>query len=353
VGIFGLLNISRALKSPGWRKEWHVGVRASKSQRLVAFISGFPVSLQVRSNTLKCAEVNFLCIHKKLRSKRLTPVLIQEITRRCYVNGIYQAIYTGGIVLPKPVSSCRYFHRSLDWFKLYEVGFSHLPAKTTKDRQVMKYKLPSSTTTKNLRPMQREDVDDVLSLLTRYLKRFDMAPNFDHEEVEHWLLHDEKNTAEQVIWCYVVENPDTHKITDFFSFYCLESSVINNTKHPIVRAAYLFYYASEKVFEDNEKVYKERLNGLMNDALILAKQVYTLSPFRLTSLIWPQFNFDVFNALTLLDNPLFLEQQKFGPGDGQLHYYLFNYRARPIAGGVDAKNNVDDKKRGGIGVVML
>lgn len=67
----------------------------------------------------------------------------------------------------------------------------------------------------------------------------------------------------------------------------------------------------------------------------------------------PQYHFDVFNALTLLDNPLFLEQQKFGPGDGQLHYYLFNYRARPIAGGVDAKNNVDDKQRGGVGVVML
>lgn len=66
-----------------------------------------------------------------------------------------------------------------------------------------------------------------------------------------------------------------------------------------------------------------------------------------------KFNFDVFNALTLLDNPLFLEQQKFGVGDGQLHYYLYNYRTAPIAGGVDAKNNVDASKRGGIGVVMV
>jgi glycylpeptide N-tetradecanoyltransferase len=61
----------------------------------------------------------------------------------------------------------------------------------------------------------------------------------------------------------------------------------------------------------------------------------------------------VFNALTLLDNPLFLEQQKFGEGDGQLHYYLFNYRTPPIAGGVDKNNKVDDNKRGGVGVVML
>lgn len=81
---------------------------------------------------------------------------------------------------------------------------------------------------------------------------------------------------------------------------------------------------------------KERLNALINDALILAKK----------------FKFDVFNALTLMDNSLFLEQQKFGAGDGQLHYYLFNYNANPIAGGVDAKNNISEEGSG-VGVVML
>ena len=66
-----------------------------------------------------------------------------------------------------------------------------------------------------------------------------------------------------------------------------------------------------------------------------------------------QLNFDVFNALSLLDNPLFLQQQKFGPGDGYLHYYLYNYRAVPMPGGLDKSNNADDTKRGGVGVVML
>ena len=325
-----------ALKSPGWRKEWHVGVRTSKSRKLVAFISGVPVDLRVRKNTLKSTEINFLCIHKKLRAKRLAPVLIGEITRRCYTEGIFQAIYTAGIVLPKPVSSCRYFHRSLDWLKLYEVGFSPLPANSTKPRQITKYHLPSQASTPGLRVMQQKDAPAVQALLERYLKRFDVAPIFDKEEIEHWLLHDD-NLAEQVIWTYVVEDPSSKKITDFFSFYCLESSVIGNRKHENVRAAYLFYYATETAFMPVEKGLKERLNALMSDALILAKKS----------------NFDVFNALTLLDNPLFLEQQRFGAGDGQLHYYLYNYRTSMIAGGVDAKNNVDASKRGGVGVVML
>ena len=35
-------------------------------------------------------EINFLCVHKSLRSKRLAPVLIKEITRRVNLKGIFQ-----------------------------------------------------------------------------------------------------------------------------------------------------------------------------------------------------------------------------------------------------------------------
>jgi len=82
---------------------------------------------------------------------------------------------------------------------------------------------------------------------------------------------------------------------------------------------------------------KKRLNALMGDALILAKR----------------YKLDVFNALSLMDNALFLEQQKFGPGDGQLHYYLFNYKAKPILGGVDARNQLDEEKLSGVGFVNI
>lgn len=52
-------------------------------------------------------EINFLCVHKKLRSKRVAPVLIREITRRVNLQGIFQAVYTAGVVLPKPIATCR------------------------------------------------------------------------------------------------------------------------------------------------------------------------------------------------------------------------------------------------------
>ena len=82
---------------------------------------------------------------------------------------------------------------------------------------------------------------------------------------------------------------------------------------------------------------KTRLDSLVNDALILAKKD----------------GFHVFNALTLLDNPLFLKDNKFEPGDGKLNFYLFNWRTPKLGGGVDENNQIDKTKMDGVGVVML
>lgn len=73
----------------------------------VGFISAVPAHVRVYDKPVRMSEVNFLCVHKKMRSKRVAPVLIREITRRCNIEGIFQAAYTAGVVLPKPVGVCR------------------------------------------------------------------------------------------------------------------------------------------------------------------------------------------------------------------------------------------------------
>jgi len=188
------------------------------------------------------------------------------------VEGVFQAVYTVGTLLPTPVSTCRYFHRALNWEKLHDVGFSPLPHGSTKARQIVRYKLPEVTSTPGLRKLEAKDVDTVVDLLRRYLERMDMAQVYSKTEFEHWMLPSEES-KEQVVWSYVVEDPDTKKITDFFSFYNLESTVIGHKKHDLIRAAYLFYYATETAFTGDESSLKTRLNLLMKDALILAKKV--------------------------------------------------------------------------------
>ncbi|KAK9462137.1 acyl-CoA N-acyltransferase [Lipomyces oligophaga] len=340
-----------AMRIPNYQPEWHVGVRVVATKKLVAYISGIPVNLRLRNNKIAGAEINFLCVHKKLRAKRLTPLMIKEVTRRINKSGIWQALYTAGVVLPKPVSTCRYYHRSLNWPKLHDIGFSPLPAGMTKAKMIARYKLPETTATLGLRLMQRDDIDQVYDLLSAYLAKFELAQEFEKGELLHWLMYtygldgklNQEMDPDRIVWAYVVEDSNG-LITDFMSFYRLQSTVISNDKHETLNAAYQFYYASSIALETQSRAdsvnivkLKARLMDLFNDALILAKRL----------------DFDVFNALTLLDNPLFLEELKFGGGDGYLHYYLFNYKAFPINGGYLKDGQLDQKNRSGVAVVML
>uniref|UniRef100_A0AAG5D4R1 Glycylpeptide N-tetradecanoyltransferase n=1 Tax=Anopheles atroparvus TaxID=41427 RepID=A0AAG5D4R1_ANOAO len=285
-----------ALQPPGWKREWHCGVRVVKSGRLVGFISAIPGTLNVHKKEQRMVEINFLCVHKKLRSKRLAPVLIREITRRVNLTGIFQAVYTAGVVLPKPVSSCRYWHRSLNPKKLIEVKFSYLSRNMTMQRTIKLYKLPEQPKTPGFRKLRETDLKAVHRLLETYLQRFNLTPVFDEEEMRHWFL-----PQNGIIDCFVVEDPaQPGSITDMVSYYTLPSTVMHHAVHKYVKAAYSFYnVATSTPWLD-----------LMNDALISAKNL----------------GFDVFNALDLMDNKQFLVPLKFGIGDGNLQYYLYNWR---------------------------
>lgn len=127
---------------PGWRKDWHCGLRVSKSKKLVAFIGAIPCNIQIRDKSVEMVEINFLCVHKQLRSKRVTPVLVKEITRRVNLTGIFQAAFTAGVILPKPITTSRYWHRSLNPKKLIECGFSSLGHKMTQKMTIKLYSLP-------------------------------------------------------------------------------------------------------------------------------------------------------------------------------------------------------------------
>jgi len=72
--------------------------------------------------------------------------------------------------------------------------------------------------------------------------------------------------------------------------------VINNAKYPTLEAAYLYYYGTETAFtsKDDEKSLQKRLMSLIGDALVVATEA----------------NFDVFNALTLMDNVPILKDLK-------------------------------------------
>ena len=95
-----------ALTPPGYLKEWHVGVRNQKTGSLMGCITAVPARVSIHGTSLPMVEINFLCVHKKLRTKRLAPVLIKEITRRVNTRNVWQvrsnALYDGLLPLPLP-----------------------------------------------------------------------------------------------------------------------------------------------------------------------------------------------------------------------------------------------------------
>lgn len=285
-----------ALQPPGFLQNLHIGVRVKTGKKkLVGFITGVPADVKVYDKKTTMVEINFLCVHKKLRSKRLAPVLIKEVTRRVNLQNVWQAVYTAGVVLPKPVAQNRYYHRSLNPKKLIDIGFSRLQPRMTLARTIKLYKVATETQIPGIRQMEQKDVPQVCALLTKFLDKFKLHQVFSEAEVGHILL-----PRAGVVYSYVVEDPETHKITDLLSFYSLPSTIIGNDKYQTLRAAYSFYNVAGKYAWD----------VLMTDALILAKQL----------------DFDVFNALNVMENDSFLTKLKFGIGDGNLQYYLFNWK---------------------------
>ena len=286
-----------ALTPPGYRADWHIGVRTSAG-KLVAFISGIPATMSVNfTHSCEMAEINFLCIHKKLRSKRLAPVLIKEVTRRVNLENIWQAAYTAGVFLPTPVATCRYYHRSLNPKKLVEIGFSRLAPRMTLGRTIKLYKTNEVPLVPGFRAMERQDIPQVTTLLKKKLDTFKLHPNLTCEEVEHWLL-----PRDGVVYAYVVEQGGI--VSDLASFYSLPSSVLGNEKHKTLNAAYQFWTVANSV----------SLEALTRDVLSMAHTR----------------GFDVFNALDLMDNIEIFEPLKFGIGDGQLQYYLYNFKCPQI-----------------------
>jgi glycylpeptide N-tetradecanoyltransferase len=257
--------------------------------KLYGLITGIPVNLNVG----KSCEINFLCVHKKLRSMRLAPVLIKEIARRVALENIYQAIYTSGTELPTPIGEpANYWSRQLNVKKLVESGYSFLSERQTIERLTRILKLPDVPTINGWRKMKVEDSEQVHSLLNEYLSKFKIYVKFSVEEVKHSFV-----PSDDIVSSFVVE--ENGQIINFASFYHLNST-INESKHKDLYAAYSYYNVPSE---------KYGIEDLIRNLMIEANNL----------------GIDVFTMLNIMDNSRAITRLNFSLGTGKLRYYMYNF----------------------------
>ncbi|GKT37064.1 Glycylpeptide N-tetradecanoyltransferase 1 [Aduncisulcus paluster] len=334
------------LFGPGSKSEYHIAVRLADSKKIVGFIGAIPAHIRVNDKSVFLVEINFLCVHISLRSKRLAPVLIKEARRRANVNRIFQAIYTAGIVVPTPIISPRFFHRLLQPKKCIKCGFAAVSSDDSEAAFTLRHELPRIfdnplfTGTKYKDRFEvtlfiKKDQPEVQALTSKYLSQFKVAPDYSKKEFAHTYLprdevvytycvydnefeeipkEDAKEEGEKEIEEEIAEMPVTkkcRKLVAMFSFYIVRSTVLKPPEEAKEDPSYnhiAVAYSQCICVDDSASVITKEI--VMTKALYLARDK----------------GCDVFNALTMSDHTLrFFKYLNFVPGDGILNYYLFNY----------------------------
>lgn len=303
------------LTSPGCKPEYSLGIRIDDPgdethERLIGYISGV-VSDYTYSNSEKgetfsrpMQSIVFLCLDKKYRSLKLAPLLIQEITRRSYKNGVFHAIYTSGTPLTAPIQIANYYHRILNPIKLARIGFCTKPKAISDKEFTFFYKLPFLPTNISscFHTCNEADIPALHELYTEYSrKEYKFRQAYSRELFTHIVTHRKDSIHTLVYREKEREQPDA-----FITYYIIDTAVLAKDikkQYPSMRNGYIYLYAL-----------RSNCNLSMNQ-LILA-------------LMHDMHNsgVDVCTALNVGPNPSFFSTMKFAEGSGKLNYYLFNLK---------------------------
>lgn len=267
------------------------------NNKLVGIIFCIPIQISVYNNIIRSGEINFLCIHKILRNKNIAPLLIKELTRRANLIGIYQGFYTGSLNLPNNLCNGKYYHRNINVKRLLDADFIDKPDKMSIDTLKKIYKIRKELSI-NIRKLEEKDIDECYKKYNNFIKKYNIYRIFSKDEFINTFLRNDK-VCESFV---VIKN---NKITDFISFYYLQSQILNNPKIDKINKAYIYYY-----FFENENSFIE----LIDNCLLLLKQRHI----------------DVLNCINQMDNDLLFNKLKFYEGTGNLNFYLFNWQCARI-----------------------
>jgi glycylpeptide N-tetradecanoyltransferase len=212
-----------------------IGIRRKDTKKLIGTVSGCVKTYQISDKVVEAVEINFLCLEKKLRKIKLAE------------KGKSVGFFTTERYIPTPFSSVKYYHRPLNFLKLYKCGFMELQNIKELDTNINKYFINQKTPS-NVVMMTEDTVSKAYELYNKYTDRYTFYEKYSLDEFKYWFLNGE------YVRSYVIINEKTQEIVDFFSYYILPTVSLDDTPVFIMNA-YVFTYTSllytpRKIFEN-------------------------------------------------------------------------------------------------------
>ncbi|TNJ28616.1 Glycylpeptide N-tetradecanoyltransferase [Giardia muris] len=297
------------LTSPGCLREYSIGIRDDrKEKKLVGYISGVVSDYEIRGTNTFCKPMQsiiFLCLDREYRNSKLAPVLIQEITRRSYKNGVFQAVYTAGVKLTPPVQVATYFHRLIDPIKLARIEFARRPKRVSEREYGFAYRLPTllSTLQTRVRAGMKEDLERLQELYNTYSSRYRLRQLYGADLFKHLFTH-KPGVMHVLVMTGAPETPYVDKPIAFLAYYLVETTVLRKEVkklYPRMCTGYIYQYAlADEADIDLKTLFLAALHDMKNH------------------------NVDVCTCLNVAGNAEILGPLTFERGDGTLNYHLFN-----------------------------
>jgi glycylpeptide N-tetradecanoyltransferase len=268
----------------------HKGLNA-----IVGLITGVFCDLVIGDQTVKLVDVNFLCLHNKLRQKGFAPLLIQEITRRTVLKGIHVATHTGSRNIFSALGETKYYHRPLQYKRLVKLGF--IVNDDNVDDMDDLHQISNYDCESRFVPLEEKHLEQAYEVLTNYLKRYSFHQKMTFEQFKHYFYPDDPSL--RVVTSYVALD-ENGQVEDMISYYSLDSLVLDQ-KGELVKTIYLFYYSSTS----------NDLYWMFTNLLGEIKEK----------------KYDVFNITNIMENQVLIDNDLFLEGSGKLKYFMYNWKS--------------------------
>ncbi len=194
------------------------------NKEIIGFICGKKINVSLFGKQSQIAEIDFLCVLKDERNKKLCPLLINKIQKKFNDINIYEAIFTSEHNYPNKVTHCDYYIRFINTKKLIDINYIN-----NVDHKI--FELPKIKGNKSL--IKITNYIECLNLYNKYYTKFDCYEIFDEKS----FIKRFDNPHIKIFG--LVEN---NKIIDFISYYSIDIKVINNNIS--TKDGYLYYYTN-------------------------------------------------------------------------------------------------------------